>query len=247
MATTVIEHILSRLVDIGVTDVFGVAGDYAFPVDDAICSDSRFRWIGSCNELNAAYSADGYARIHGAAVLSTTYGVGELSAINGVAGSYAENLPVFHIVGMPASGVQTARRIVHHTLGNGEFDLFRKMAEPVVCAQAILTPDNCVAETERLIAAAFYHRQPVYLGIPADYANMAISGEKASGAGSTAGDPDAFDAAVSAIVEAVSASETVHHSGHPGVPLRCDRADNLRGECLQLAVRHDADGQMRAR
>ncbi len=208
MATTVIEHVLSRLVDLGVTDVFGVAGDYAFPVDDAICSDSRFRWAGSCNELNAAYAADGYARIHGAAVLSTTYGVGELSAINGIAGSYAENLPVFHIVGMPPSGVQTARRLVHHTLGNGEFDLFRKMAEPVVCAQAIMTPENCVAETERLIAAAFYHRQPVYLGIPADYANMAVSSETASAAASTTGNPGAFDAAVSAIVEAISASET---------------------------------------
>jgi indolepyruvate decarboxylase len=122
MSMTVIQHVLSRLKDIGVKDVFGVAGDYAFSIDDAVCSDRNLRWIGSCNELNAAYAADGYARIHGVAALCTTYGVGELSAINGVAGAYAEYLPIFHLVGMPTSGVQAAHRLVHHTLGNGEFD-----------------------------------------------------------------------------------------------------------------------------
>ena len=77
MAQTVIQHVLSRLHDLGVKDVFGVPGDYAFPVNDAVCSDPRLRWVGCCNELNAAYAADGYARIRGLAALSTTYGVGE--------------------------------------------------------------------------------------------------------------------------------------------------------------------------
>ena len=36
------------------------------------------------------HAADGYARIKGIAALITTFGVGELSAINGIAGSYAE-------------------------------------------------------------------------------------------------------------------------------------------------------------
>src|SRR5262245_60350589 len=171
MAKTVIQHVLSRLQDIGITDIFGVAGDYAFPVEDAVCADRNFRWIGNCNELNAAYAADGYARIRGMAAVSTTYAVGELSAINGIAGSYTEFLPVFHLVGMPASSVQAAHRLVHHTLGNGEFDLFYKMAEPVVCARAVMTPETCVAETERLIAAALYHRRPAYMAFPSDLAN----------------------------------------------------------------------------
>ncbi|KLO01874.1 hypothetical protein ABN09_13945, partial [Morganella morganii] len=89
MTKSVIEHVLSRLADLGITDVFGVAGDFAFPIEDAVCDGNTQRWIGNCNELNAAYAADGYARIKGAAALSTTFGVGELSAINGIAGSYA--------------------------------------------------------------------------------------------------------------------------------------------------------------
>jgi indolepyruvate decarboxylase len=85
MTKTVIEHVLSRLRDIGITDVFGVPGDFAFAINDAICNHPGVRWVGCCNELNAAYAADGYARIKGVAALCTTYGVGELSAINGVA------------------------------------------------------------------------------------------------------------------------------------------------------------------
>src|ERR1700740_389453 len=169
-STTVIEHVLSRLKDIGISKVFGVAGDFAFPIEDAIGRDPEIEWVGCSNELNAAYAADGYGRIHGIAALNTTYGVGELSAICGVGGAYAEHVPVFHLVGMPSSRVQAERRLVHHTLGNGEFELFSRMAEPVVCAQAVMTPENCVAETERLIAAALYHRRPVYMAFPADYA-----------------------------------------------------------------------------
>jgi hypothetical protein len=33
----------------------------------------------------------------------TTYGVGELSAINGIAGAFAEQLPIIHIVGNTAT------------------------------------------------------------------------------------------------------------------------------------------------
>ena len=168
MPTTpnVIEYVLGRLKDIGVTDIFGVPGDFAFPVQDAIVAHPDINWVGCCNELNAAYAADGYARVRGIAALSTTYGVGELGAISGVAGSYADNLPVFHLTGMPALAAQADRALVHHTLGNGEFDLFRKMADTVVGASAIITPANAVYETERLIAEALYNRKPVIYGVP---------------------------------------------------------------------------------
>jgi indolepyruvate decarboxylase len=89
MTKTVIKYVLSRLHDIGIADIFGVPGDYSFPINDAIATHTDIRWVGCCNELNAAYAADGYARIKGAGALCTTYGVGELSALNGMAGAYA--------------------------------------------------------------------------------------------------------------------------------------------------------------
>lgn len=48
-----------------------------------------------------------------------SYGVGELSAINGVAGSYAEIVPVVHVTGFPNLNMQKRKPIMHHTLGDG--------------------------------------------------------------------------------------------------------------------------------
>jgi indolepyruvate decarboxylase len=207
MTKTVIEHVLSRLRDIGITDVFGVPGDYSFTINDAICNDLEMRWVGCCNELNAAYAADGYARIKGVAALCTTYGVGELSAINGVAGAYAEHLPVFHLVGTPNISTQAARALMHHTLGNGEYDLFRRMSEPVVCAFAVMTPQNVAFETERLIFEALYHRRPVYMAFPADLAGQPVLGD-AQPIAAPCSNPDMLGAATDAIVAAADRAST---------------------------------------
>jgi indolepyruvate decarboxylase len=46
MPKTVIEHVLGRLKDIGIDDIYGVAGDFAFPIQDAIVQDPGLKWIG---------------------------------------------------------------------------------------------------------------------------------------------------------------------------------------------------------
>ena len=207
MSETVIEHVLGRLKSIGINHIFGVAGDYAFPVDDAVVNFQGIEYVGCCNELNAAYAADGYARIHGLGAVSTTYGVGELSAINGIAGAYAEHVPVFHLVGMPNMTAQAGHMLVHHTLGNGEFDLFRKMAEPVVCASAIMTPQNVSYETERLIAEALYHRRPVYMSFPGDLAEQKVV-SSARPLDPPISDPTILQSVTDAIVAALEGSNT---------------------------------------
>ncbi|HTF47950.1 MAG TPA: thiamine pyrophosphate-binding protein, partial [Pseudonocardia sp.] len=207
MPKTVIEHVLGRLKEIGINDIFGVPGDFAFPVQDAIVDHPGINWIGCCNELNAGYAADGYARVHGIGAVSTTYGVGELSAINAISGACAEHLPVFHLVGMPNTPTQGRRALVHHTLGNGEFEFFRKMTEPVVCASAIITPQNAAYETERLIAEALYHRRPVYMAFPSDVPDQAILGS-AQRLDPTLSDGTNLRAAADAIVAALEEADT---------------------------------------
>jgi len=202
MAETAIQHVLRRLKEIGVDDIFGVAGDYAFPVNDAITEHPAINWIGCCNELNAGYAADGYARMRGVGAVCTTYGVGELAAMSAIAGSYAENLAVFHLVGTPNQATQEGRALVHHTLGNGEFDLFQRMAEPIVCASAIVTPQNAVSETERLIAEALYHRRPVYMAFPSDVADMPVLGSAPS-LSAPSSDPESLAAATEAVTAAL--------------------------------------------
>ena len=71
-ASSVAEYIVERLATEGISHCFGVAGDYVFPICDAVDSSVKVKWIGCANELNASYAADGYARIRGAAMLATT-------------------------------------------------------------------------------------------------------------------------------------------------------------------------------
>ena len=90
---SVSQYLFTRLRQLGVTSVHGVPGDYFLKSLDYL-KPAGLQWIGNCNELNAAYAADGYAKVKGLSALMTTFGVGELSALNGVAGSYAEYAPV---------------------------------------------------------------------------------------------------------------------------------------------------------
>ena len=90
---TVADYIVRRLAREGITGCFGVAGDFAFKLCDAVARSEEIRWIGCSNELDAAYAADGYARVRGCSMLLTTYAVGELSALNGLAGAFAERVP----------------------------------------------------------------------------------------------------------------------------------------------------------
>ena len=168
--TTVIDYIVQRLADEGITDCFGVPGDYAFPVCDAVERNRQVKWIGCSNELNASYAADGYARVRGAAMLATTYAVGELSALNGVMGAKAERSLVYHVVGMPSYQNQRLRKPMHHTLGDGVFTNFIEISAQAACCHAVINPDNCVLEMERVIAEARRNNQPAYIVVPSDYA-----------------------------------------------------------------------------
>ncbi|MCP9272468.1 alpha-keto acid decarboxylase family protein [Mycolicibacterium arenosum] len=171
---TVGDYLLDRLVELGVTDVFGVPGDYQLEFLDHVVAHPRLRWIGGANELNAGYAADAYGRLRGMAALVTTFGVGELSAANAVAGSYAEHVPVVHIVGAPSKDAQGARRIVHHTLGDGDFDHFLRMSREITCAQANLAPATATREIDRVLSEVREQKRPGYLLLATDVARFPV-------------------------------------------------------------------------
>ncbi|ASM19846.1 indolepyruvate decarboxylase [Serratia marcescens] len=176
---TVADYLLDRLAQIGIRHFFGVPGDYNLQFLDHVLAHPQITWVGCANELNAAYAADGYARCKPAAALLTTFGVGELSALNGVAGSYAEYLPVIHVVGTPAQRAQRAGDLLHHSLGDGDFTHFARIAKEVTVAQADLTADNAALEIDRLIGAALLEHRPVYLMLPSDVAQAPLSAKPA--------------------------------------------------------------------
>ena len=176
MTPSVATYALNRLADLGIGHVFGVPGDYAFPINDAVEVHPRLTWVPSANELNAAYAADGYARRRGAGIVCTTYGVGELSALNGLMGAMAERLPVFHLVGVPSLRIIRQGLICHHTLGDRNYDRFEAISAAASCVSARLTPENAVIELERVIDKALEESRPAYLTFPMDLALMPITG-----------------------------------------------------------------------
>ena len=214
MATTpsVAQYTLSRLSQLGIDRIFGVPGDYAFAIDDAAELVPGLRWVACANELNAAYAADGYARIRGAALLSTTYGVGELSAINGVMGSKAHRLPVFHLVGMPSERIQKQGLITHHNLGDTVYDRFQALSAEAACVSAVLTPDNCIDELERVIREALRQSMPAYLVISELNGGQPVLGTPVQGQPLSAvkrqrSVPAELDAAVGTILARLAAAQ----------------------------------------
>jgi len=163
-----------RLKQMGIQHLFGVPGDFNLSYLEQVEADSQLEFIGNCNELNAAYAADGYARINGFAALTTTYGVGDLSAINGIAGAYAENVPVVHISGIPPLHVVQKGTLVHHTLVDGNYDNIMNCMKEFTVAQTRLTPANAAFEIDRVLRQCFIDRRPVHIQLPSDITHVKI-------------------------------------------------------------------------
>ncbi len=174
------KYLFTRLRQQGVQAIHGVPGDFTLKALDYV-APAGLKWIGSCNELNAGYAADGYARARARSLgaLLTTYGVGELSAINAIAGSYAEYVPVVSIVGTPPRRLQDERWNVHHSLNDGRPRVFAEMARHVTVAQANLIDERSAAEeVDRVIGASMRQSKPVYLELPADMVMKEVDAER---------------------------------------------------------------------
>src|SRR4030081_2820797 len=75
---TVGVYLATRLQQLGSAHLFGLPGDFNLSLLDEMLTVPGLEWVGSGNELNAAYAADGYARVgRRLGALVTTYGVGE--------------------------------------------------------------------------------------------------------------------------------------------------------------------------
>lgn len=168
-------YLFERLNQVDTNTIFGLPGDFNLSLLDKIYEVPGMRWAGNANELNAAYAADGYARVKGMAAIITTFGVGELSALNGIAGSYAEHVGVLHIVGVPSISSQAKQLLLHHTLGNGDFTVFHRMSANISETTAMVTDiASAPAEIDRCIRTTYVTQRPVYLGLPANLVDLKV-------------------------------------------------------------------------
>jgi indolepyruvate decarboxylase len=154
--------------------VFGVPGDFNLELLQQMEDAGHLKWVGTCSELNASYAADGYARLNGMGAVTVTNAVGALSAINGIAGAYAEHVPVVLIAGsIPLRSIERGLEM-HHTTADGAWDRFLGAFAQVTAGQARLTPSNAATEIDRLILTAWREKLPVYMELPSDIAYLDI-------------------------------------------------------------------------
>lgn len=161
-------YLVTRLSEAGIGHAFGVPGDYTLDFLDHLL-DSPIRWVGTCNELNAGYAADGYARLAGAGLAVVTYAVGGFSILNAVAGAYAESVPLIVVSGAPPGRVRAAGALVHHLVGDFmlQVDVFRRFTAATAFLDDATTAP---AEIDRVLGAALAARLPGYIEIPMDVA-----------------------------------------------------------------------------
>ncbi len=183
---TIGDYLLCRLYELGLRHIFGVPGDYNLQFLEQVirfdnCSTpAKLSWVGACNELNAAYAADGYARLAGISALVVTHGVGSLSALNGVAGAHCERVPVVCISGSPSLSVLDRRLLVHHTVGDGNYNNVLDCYRHFTVAQTRLTPVNAAGEIDRVLEACWREKRPVYLELPSDISYLEVASPASS-------------------------------------------------------------------
>lgn len=170
------EYIASRLVEIGVRDYFTVPGDYNLILLDELLKNKNLQMISCCNELNAGYAADGYARANGISALVTTFSVGGLSAFNAIVGAYAEDLPIVFVSGGPNTNSEVENQRLHHTRGSVSYGYQEEIFSKATAYAAIIKHlDDAPSQIDEAIRICLLKHKPVYLEVPCNLAGLPIS------------------------------------------------------------------------
>jgi TPP-dependent 2-oxoacid decarboxylase len=64
--------------------------------------------------------------------------------------------------------------VVHHTLGDGDFEHFLRMSREITCAQANLVPATATREIDRVLSEVREQKRPGYLLIATDVARFPV-------------------------------------------------------------------------
>ena len=171
MPYLIADYLIDRLVEHGVERLFGVPAVFCAAVFDAAGRKANFHTVVTNSDLEAGYAADGYGRAHGLSAVAVSYGPGNLSIVNAIAGAYLERSPVVVISGGPSVkniDDQNATGVLYsHSMGkpNTDLDIFRNIT--AFCARE--TDESKLPKLiDDAIKAALVTKHPVYLEAPKD-------------------------------------------------------------------------------
>jgi pyruvate decarboxylase len=171
MEYTVGSYLAARLSQVGLKHHFAVAGDFNLVLLDQLLTNKDLEPVYCCNELNCGYSAEGYARACGAGAAVVTFSVGGLSAINAIAGAYAENLPVILVSGAPNTNDRATEHLIHHTLATHDWSYQLEIAKKLTCAAvAVTSAEDAPHQIDYAIRSALREKKAAYIEIACNVA-----------------------------------------------------------------------------
>ncbi|KZB79384.1 thiamine pyrophosphate-requiring protein [Amycolatopsis regifaucium] len=164
MSETVADHVLARLREWDVEQVFAYPGDGINGLVTAFgAADNRPRFVQTRHEEMAAFAAVGYAKLSGRpGVCMATSGPGAIHLLNGLYDAKLDHVPVVAIVG------QTARSAMGGSYQQ-EVDLqalFKDVASEYLVE--VNVPEQLPNALDRALRTAMAQRAPTALIIPAD-------------------------------------------------------------------------------
>lgn len=165
---TLAEMLLSLLKAEGAREIFGIPGDFALPLFDAIERSGILPLYTLSHEPAVGYAADAAARINGClGVAAVTYGDGAFNLVNAVAGAYAERSPLVVLSGAPSRAERAGGLLLHHQVKAIESQL--RVYQEITCDQAVLDdPATAGREIARVLRRARDRSLPVYIEVPRD-------------------------------------------------------------------------------
>ena len=84
-----------------------------------------------------------------------------------------------HIVGCPSTTSQRNGMLLHHTLGNGDFNVFANMSSNISCDMARLNkPAEIAGQIDHALRECWVRSRPVYIMLPTDMVEKKIEGAR---------------------------------------------------------------------
>jgi acetolactate synthase I/II/III large subunit len=160
--------LVEMLMGYGVPVVFGLAGGQTLPLYDALRSRApRIRHVPMRDERNAAYAADGYARLSGrVGVCDATVGPGAVKLTSGLAEAFNSSIPLVALVSDMPSDWLAAR---YRGGGNQLVDQMAVLAPLCKWTERLPAPHKLSELVQRAFQIATSGRPgPVAIELPED-------------------------------------------------------------------------------
>ena len=169
--TTVADRIVSQLVALGVTQVYGIPGDSNLPFMEALRKQPAIRFILTRHEETAAFMASAHAKLTGdLGVCLSIAGPGSTNLITGLVDAATDGAPVLALTGQVAQafvGTESLQEI-------DQIELFNPFT---VFNEAIANPAQAISLTVMAAKNAYLKRGVAHLTLPTDILGMRLTDE----------------------------------------------------------------------